>query len=206
MSDISSSDLNTHEKTTKHLQRNSTNQSKRNYYFGDNKQQRHQRQRSPSITSASSSSLTDSKEKLRKHGARSKDSGFRSPNDGQQIYSVSTKSKKHQQLQTAPSRSARNGAISPTPTTGSLGQRSVKTSTTTMSAGLVDRPSSRASTTGVKSTTVHPSRSASMSAKDNKKLSKGTKVSRTPSPFQKLANLFAPSSQKKQQQRQQVAT
>lgn len=215
LSHTSSSDINSHEKTTRHLQRNSTNQSKRNYYFGEKNQSRPQQQQqqhrkqAPSVTSSSSSSLSDPKERLRKQGARSKDSGFRSPNEGQQIYSVSSKSKKHQQQQTSDSRA---GAISPTPTAASLGQRSVKTTTTTMSAGLTDRPASRSSTTRaksptqVKSTYAAPQRSASMSAKDSKKQAKGSKVSRTPSPFQKLANLFAPSSQKKQQQRQQVAT
>lgn len=147
---------------------------------------------------------------MRKEGARSKDSGFRSPHtmrtetpvsvggeNQQQIYSISNKVKKNRQHEDD-DRFDRRGAVSPTPTTGSMGQRSVKTTTTTMSADLADRPLSR----NVRSSQQHK-RSSSMNAKDRQRSGDGAKVSKPPSPFQKLAKLFSPSNQKS---KQQVAT
>jgi len=186
----SSMSANSHEKTTRHLQRQSTANSSRNYYYGE------QRRRSLSASSSSSGSSRDPKERSRKHGARSKDSGFKSPHSPrtrtpnsngsqQQIYSVSSKSKRSRQDR---------GATSPTPTTASAGQRSVRTTTTTLAAGLTDRPSSR--------NEILPKSSAS---RDKRRYATGSpdsgarspsKVSKPPSPFQKLAKLFAPSSQK----------
>lgn len=179
--------MNTHDKQTRHLQRQSTANSSRNYYFGKPKHQH--RQRAPSVSSTSSSSALSigdtAKDKQRKKGVKSRDSGFRSlhehqqqhrsetpvSNSGsqQQIYAVS--SKKHQQQQR------------PTSPTGSLGQRSVKTTTTTVSGGLQDRPRSR------------------------QELRAGSeKVSKPPSPFQKLAKFFGPSDPKnKQSKRKPVA-
>lgn len=206
MRSSSSSGANSHEKTTRHLQRQSTANSSRNYYFGENR-----RRRPSSISSSStcSDSLVNSKDKLRKNGTRSRDSGFRSPqatSDQQQIYSVSSKSKRKGERGGGggAEESRRAGAISPTPTTGSVGQRSVKTTTTTMSAGLTDRPGSpikqERSKRGAKlsSSTRAPSQISREKA--------GSKVSRTPSPFQKLAKLFAPSSQRSKQQQRAIAT
>lgn len=196
----SSSGANSHEKKTRHLQRQSTTNSSRNYYFGEN---RRRRPSSISSSSTSSDSIVNSKDKLRKNGTQSRDSGFRSPQSTgdhhqQQIYSVSSKSKR----KGGADEYKRGGAISPTPTTGSVGQRSVKTTTTTMSAGLTDRPGSPIKQERSK-------RSAKTSSSDPSPASKekgASKVSRTPSPFQKLAKLFGPSNQKaKRQQHQQRA-
>lgn len=201
MRSSSSSGVNSHEKTTRHLQRQSTANSSRNYYFGEN---RRRRPASISSSSTSSDSLVnnDSKDKLRKNGTRSRDSGFKSPqptrivtptsDNQQQIYSISSKSKRRGQ-----DYDKRGGAASPTPTTGSVGQRSVKTTTTTMAAGLTDRPGSP----------IKPSRSKREKAPSSSSPSKekgSSKVSRTPSPFQRLTKLFAPSSLKSKQRQQQL--
>lgn len=175
MHSSSSGITNSHEKQARHLQRQSTANSSRNYYYGEKKHQKSaNRQRKDSISSSSSSSLSDPKERMRQQGTRSRDSGFKSPHSssGNQIYSVSSKSKR------------RGDAVaSPTPTQGSLGQRSVKTTTTTMSAGLADRPLSRNTRS---SEPEKPARSRS-------KQDRSAKVSKPPSPFQKLASYFAPS-------------
>lgn len=195
MRSSSSAGANSHEKTTRQLQRKSTGNSQRNYYFGK------PRPRSPSEHSHSSSSLSDPKEKLRRHGARSKDSGFKSPQSmrtetplstgsnghQQQIYSVSNKSASRRRHQVD---ERERGAASPTPTTNSLGQRSVKTTTTTMSAGLADRPLSR------NERHTSSSKRQPTTASKGEERDKGAKVSKPPSPFQKLSQLFAPSSQK----------
>lgn len=186
------SSTNSHEKQTRHLQRQSTRNSSRNYYYGKPKHQSNSRQRAPSVdslTSSSSSSISETlKDKQRKKGIKSRDSGFRSPNQQQQqqyrtespqqIYAVSNKhaSKKH--------------ADRPISPTGSVGQRSVKTTTTTMSAGLEDRPRSRQQ---------REVKSASTQAKSSEK------VSKPPSPFQKLAKFFGPSPGQQQTKRKQQA-
>lgn len=193
-SSSSSAAINSHEKQTRHLQRQSTANSSRNYYFGEakhNSNSTKQRQRANSVSSASSSSLSDPKEQMRRNGARSKDSGFRSPNQ-QQIYSVSSKQKKNKNYEHDEyDHHNRGAAISPTPTTGSLGQRSVKTTTTTVSAGLADRPGSRnSSATLIKQRADKKARGGSRE-----------KVSKPPSPFQKIADWFnAPAKQNKAKQ------
>lgn len=180
-----------HEKTTRYLQRQSTPNSSRRYFYGDQqgakgeKQQQAQRQRKNSTTSSSSASMSSIEElKLRRReGATSRDSGFRSPAHfrsetpikagGGEIYSVSRKHKSSQ----------RGDVASPTP---SAGQRSVKTTTTTMSAGLTDRPLSRADK-------AEQQRQQQQQQRNN-----NNKVSKPPSPFQKLAQMFAPSSKNTQ--------
>lgn len=183
-----SNSLNSHERAAKHLQRQSTPNSSRRYYYGDS--QHHQRQarkqvgKRPTSLSSSLSSLSSLethhlKPGSRDQGAQSRDSGFKSPNSNRmdtqdkQIYSVSRKSN-------APKRGS--GAVSPT---GSAGQRSVKTTTTTLSAGLADRPMSR-----------------NNNDKENRKSSSGQqtgarsrsrasdKVSKPASPFQRLSSFF----------------
>lgn len=200
-SSSSGSHLNQHQRVTQHLQRQSNANSSRNYYYGEKKHNpssnkstnKHQTnsstRRRQSITSSSSSSLSDPKERMRQQGARSKDSGFRSPNQhhrfvkpnesSQQIYSVSSKTKnrhrdEHDYDDERP--------LSPT---GSVGQRSVKTTTTTVSAGLADRPGKG-------------SKQAKEEAK-GRPSSANSKVSKPPSPFQKFARLFAPSSSPQKQ-------
>lgn len=174
------SDAHSHEKAAKQLQRQSTITSRRNYYYGAKGERR--------ASSASSTSSSDAKDKLRKHGARSKDSGIRSPDSFErtatpisardaQIYSVSSKSRR-----------GREGVASPTP---SYGQRSVKTTTTTLAAGLDDRPHSRQTRASDKQRHDSWTRSST-----RPKSSDGAKVSKPPSPFQKLTQFFAPSSQK----------
>lgn len=195
------------------MQRQSTRNSTRNYYFGEPKRQN----RPASIkSSSSSSSLSDAKERTRKSG---RDSGFKSPHSmrtptpisatgggQQQIYSVSSKSKKNR------GEHERAGTVSPTPTSGSVGQRSVKTTTTTLAAGLTDRPRSRQSE--LARTLVaddlednyerRPKRASSTrevsGSKGTKRDERASKVSKPPSPFQKLTRLFSPSSQKNKQQ------
>lgn len=197
--------LRSHEKATRYLERQSTPNSSRHYYYGDKKhghpttntQNKQPKQRPASISSASSTSSLSSLDKTqkasRKQGIRSRDSGFRSPHsnrtetpmssashDGdkkqQSNYAISGKSKQDH---------SRSGAISPT---GSLGRRSVKTTTTTTSMGLADRrPISRSS-----------------NGKENRQSRNGQrddsdKVSKPSSPFQKLSDFwFAPGKNKQQ--------
>lgn len=187
-----SSDVHSHERAAKQLERQSTIKSRRNYYYGSGKDNntKSSRARASSVSSKSScSSIGDTtKEKLREYGARSKDSGFRSPDSVERmgtpmsgkdkhIYSTSSKSK------------MRDQATSPTP---SYGQRSVKTTTTTFSGGLTERPHSRQGRSSDKD------RHAS---KRDKSSDSNTKVSKPPSPFQRLSKFFAPSSQKNKSKR-----
>lgn len=86
--------------------------------------------------------------------------------------------------------------VSPTP---SAGQRSVKTTTTTMSAGLKDRPLSPEHT--VEEESGQPSRpvrsKGDKTTRDRQRHQQQSgKVSRTPSPFQKLADFFKPKTNK----------
>lgn len=159
--------MGSHARLTRNLARQSTKDSKRKYYY-DAPATGARGQRRPSLSSASSvSSASDPKEQLRKSGAKSRDSGFRSPGrrhlatDGGDIYAVSGKSRSRV-------------ACSPTP---SAGQRSVKTTTTTttLGANLADRPTSLGSAAAAK---------------------RHDKVSKPASPLQKLAKLFGPSANK----------
>lgn len=194
----SSSSNNSHVKQTRHLQRQSTANSSRNYYFGESRP----RHRASSIHSSSSanSSLSDPKERMRKNGARSKDSGFRSPTtNNQQIYSISSKQKnKNRDFQ-----EGRGAISSPTPTTGSLGHRSVKTTTTTLSAGLADRPGSRNTT---KSDTKLLNKQQMDSYDKKTRGSSRDKVSKPPSPFQKIADWFNAPAKQRESQRKPMAT
>lgn len=196
--------MNQHERATQHLQRQSTANSSRRYYFGDQRSKSH-RNRAPSASStrsSSSASLSDPKERMRKQGVRSRDSGYKESSHyigrtdtpssqnsrNNQIYSVSSKSKKNRLYADERDDLARSRqVVSPTPTNASLGQRSIKTTTTTLSAGLADRPLSRQDRSTSTKTKSHTADRGSKSP---------AKVSKPPSPFQKFAQMFAPSSQK----------
>lgn len=192
----------TQAKTAQHLQRQSTPNASRRYYYGNaatanagaGKTTGSRRRNSVTSSSSSSSlsSLDDPRAKQRQQGARSRDSGFRSPHSiartetplsdkkrqEQQIYSVSTKAKsKHGG---GDRDRDYGGATSPTLTTGSAGQRSVKTTTTTVSAGLAERPLSRNGGGGRSATKSERGRAEKVSSNTNK----------PPSPFEKLANFF----------------
>lgn len=154
------------------IQRQPSRNSTRNYYYGDEKQKGHKEggdktkqagmRRRTSTSSGTSISSSDLELQNRKHGAQSRDSGFRSPHKSHHDYMSSSSKRKSD-------KGRHDDVVSPTP---SAGQRSVKTTTTIVSAGLADRPSSRATNTD--------------------------KVSKPQSPIQKFTNLFKPSANKQQ--------
>lgn len=214
MRSSSMSGINAHERATQHLQRQSTANSSRRYYFGDQRDKANSRQktnRAPSPSSSSSSSeLSNPKKHQHKSGTRvrSRDSGFREDvgrvdtplsqqSANNQIYSVSSKSKKGRQYAERDElENQRRNVVSPTPTTASLGQRSVKTTTTTVSAGLADRPLSRQDRS---TSTYSPTPTKNKGQRRDGPIGGATKVSKPPSPFQRLAQMFAPSTHKSRQ-------